>query len=132
MIQLRSIIDISDNTGAQKGQCIKIFNKTKKLTGTTGDIILVAIKKTKNKNKSKKIYKKELHKAILIRVKKRVNRYDGSSIKFHKNCAILLKKETPKNIYYPISTRISGPISNELRYKFENNIKIISIAFKHL
>ena len=49
MIQLRSIIDISDNTGAQKGQCIKIFNKTKKLIGTTGDIILVAIKKTKNK-----------------------------------------------------------------------------------
>ena len=48
-----------------------------------------------------------------------------------KNASYLIK-ETPKNIYYPISTRISGPISNELRYKFENNIKIISIAFKHL
>lgn len=58
MIQLRSIIDISDNTGAQKGQCIKIFNKTKKLTGTTGDIILVAIKKLKIKIKVKKYIKK--------------------------------------------------------------------------
>lgn len=132
MIQLRSILDISDNTGAQKGQCIKVFNKSKNQTATTGNIILVAIQKTKNKNKSKKIYKKELHKAMIVRVKKRLNRYDGSSIKFNKNCAILLKKETQKNVYYPVSTRILGPVSNELRLNLDNNSRILSIASRNI
>jgi ribosomal protein L14 len=64
MIQLRTILEISDNTGAQKGQCLKVYNKSNKNIGTIGSIFLVSIKKVKNKNKSKKIYKKELHKAI--------------------------------------------------------------------
>jgi len=130
MIQLRTILEISDNTGAQKGQCLKVYNKSNKNIGTIGNVFLVSIKKVKNKNKSKKIYKKELHKAILIRTKKKINRYDGSSIKFNINSAILLKKELQKNVYYPIDTRIFGPIVNELKIFEKKNFKILSISSK--
>lgn len=130
MIQLRTILEISDNTGAQKGQCLKVYNKSNKNIGTIGSIFLVSIKKVKNKNKSKKIYKKELHKAILIRIKKKINRYDGSAIKFNVNSAILLKKELQKNVYYPIGTRVFGPVANELRIFEKKNFKILSISSK--
>ena len=130
MIQLRSSLEVIDNTGAQKGQCLKIYNKSQKQIGFVGDIVLIAIKKIKNKNKSKKIYKKELHKAILIRTKKKINRYDGSGIKFNVNSAILLKKELQKNVYYPIGTRIFGPVANELRIFEKKNFKILSISSK--
>ena len=130
MIQLQTSLDISDNTGAQKAVCLKVFDKSKKQIGNIGKVILVSVKKTKNKNKSKKIYKKELHKAMIIRVKKKQKRYDGSTIKFNKNCAILLKKEMQKQVYYPIGTRIFGPIPNELRILNEQNLKIISISSK--
>lgn len=130
MIQLRSSLEVIDNTGAQKGQCLKIYNKSQKQIGFVGDIVLIAIKKIKNKNKSKKIYKKELHKAILIRTKKKKLRYDGSSIKFHKNSVILLKKELQKQVFYPIGTRIFGPVSNELRINTNRNLKVISISSK--
>ena len=130
MIQLRTILEISDNTGAQKGQCLKVYNKSNKNIGTIGSIFLVSIKKVKNKNKSKKIYKKELHKDILIRIKKKINRYDGSAIKFNVNSAILLKKELQKNVYYPIGTRVFGPVANELRIFEKKNFKILSISSK--
>ena len=133
MIQLRTSLEINDNTGAQKAICLKIYDKSKKQIGHTGSIILISVKKTKNKNKSKKIYKKELHKAMIIRVKKKQKRYDGSTIKFNKNSAILLKKELQnKKVYYPIGTRIFGPVPNELRIHTEQNSKIISIASRSL
>jgi len=132
MIQLRSILKVSDNTGAQKAQCLKIYNKSPKQIGFLGDIILVAIKQIKNKTKGKKIKKKELHKAILIRSKKNKKRYDGSYIKFNMNSVILLKKEMQKGVYYPIGTRIFGPISHDLRITKEKFFKIISLSSKNI
>ena len=132
MIQVQTILDINDNTGAQKARCLKVFNRPIKKIARVGSIILVSIQKTKNKNKSKKIYKKELHKAIVIRIKKKYNRYDGSSMKFNSNSAVLLKKDVHKNFYLPIGTRIFGPIPNELRNNSKFNFKIISIASKSL
>ena len=130
MIQPKTILEVIDNTGAQKAICLKIYNKSIKQPGFVGNIILVSIKKTRNKNKSKKIYKKELHKAVITRLKKKENRYDGSSIKFNSNGIILLKKELHKQNYNPIGTRIFGPVSNELRNNMIQNLKVISIASK--
>jgi len=132
MIHVGSFLKITDNTGAQIGQCLKILNKPKKQVGHIGDIILVAIKQVKNKNKTKKIYKKELHKAIIVRTKKKILRYDGSSLKFNTNSIVLLKKELQKNLYLPIGSRIFGPISNDLRIQKERFFKIISISSKNL
>jgi len=130
MIQPKTILEVIDNTGAQKAICLKVYNKSKRQIGSVGNIILISVRKTRNKNKSKKIYKKELHKAVIVRVKKKQNRYDGSSIKFNSNGIVLLKKELHKKVYNPIGTRFFGPISNELRNDMIQNLKVISIASK--
>ena len=132
MIQLCTVLNINDNTGAQKGVCLKILNKSKKQIGFVSDLVLLAVTKVKNKNKSKKIYKKELHKGLIIRTKKKLSRYDGSSIKFNENCVVLLKKEMQKNMYSPIGTRILGPVTNELRIYKDRYFRIMSIAAKSL
>jgi|FrelakmetLWP11LW_1041352.scaffolds.fasta_scaffold19642_1 large subunit ribosomal protein L14 len=128
MIQLKSILKVCDNSGALKVQCLKVYNKSKKKAGVIGDILLVSIKQIKSRNKFKKIKKKELHKAILLRTKKTTKRYDGSTVKFNTNTVLLLKKDMQKGVYYPIGTRIFGPISHELRINKDKFFKIISLS----
>ena len=133
MIQPETFLSIIDNSGAQIGKCIQVFNKKKNKIGTIGDIALVSVKKIKSRIKSKKVKKKEVHKVLIVRTVKKKNRYDGSSIKFHTNSAIILKMDNQiKNKYQPLGTRIFGPISNELRYNSEENYKILSLASKTL
>lgn len=110
-----------------KDNVLKFLIKKKSQTGSIGDIILVSIKKAKSKKKIKKVKKKELHRAIIVHTKKKINRYDGSSIKFHKNSIVLLKADIKKNKYQVLGTRILGLVSNELRLN-DDNLKIISLA----
>jgi large subunit ribosomal protein L14 len=103
-------------------QCLKILGRRPRTCGIIGDIIVVSIKKTKSLSKIKK---KEIYKAIIVRLKKKKLRDDGSYINFSKNSAVLLN-----NKGVPIGTRIFGPVAKELRIK--KNIKLISLCSKIL
>jgi len=122
MIFNGTILNICDNSGVKWVQCIKILGKKPKAYGKPGDIIVVSIKKTKSLSKIKK---KEIYKAIIVRIKKKICRDDGSSISFSKNSAILLNAKGS-----PIGSRIFGPVAKELRIK--KNIKLMSLCTKML
>jgi len=116
MIQLNTILNVTDNSGVKTLKCIKIFGGS--FIGYIGDIITTSIQKV---IPHKKIRSGEVHKALIIRTSKETNRQDGSSIRFFSNSAIILtEKETP------YSTRIFGPVPKELRTnKF---MKVVSIS----
>jgi large subunit ribosomal protein L14 len=117
-----TILNVCDNTGVKWVQCLKILGKKPKAFGKSGDIIVVSIKKTKSLSKIKK---KEIYKAIIVRVKKKICRNDGSSINFSKNSVVLLNAKGS-----PIGSRIFGPVAKELRIK--KNIKLVSLCTKML
>lgn len=116
MIYVESVLNVADNSGAIKAQCIKVL-KNKKFA-KIGDEIVVAIKKAKPNTKIKK---GEVHKAVVIRTKKELRRADGTTIKFGNNEAILINAEKQ-----PLGNRIFGPVTYELREK--NYLKIISLS----
>ena len=118
MIQMQSNINVADNSGARKVQCIKVLGGSKKRFATIGDIIVVSIKDAIPKGKVKK---GDVYKALIVRTKKDFKRIDGSIIRFDKNAAVILDKEEE-----PIGTRIFGPVTRELRSK--KFMKIISLA----
>lgn len=129
MIQHHTFVNITDNSGVQEAQCIKILGGSKKTIGVLGDIIVVAIKKiikktTKKHEKDKKRIKQgDVCKAIIIQTNKNTTRLDGRQLIFNKNAVILLNANGS-----PIATRIRGTLSRELRTK--NFIKILSLAKK--
>jgi large subunit ribosomal protein L14 len=122
MIFNGTILNVCDNTGVKWVQCLKILGKKPKAFGKSGDIIVVSIKKTKSLSKIKK---KEIYKAIIVRIKKKICRNDGSSISFSKNSVVLLNAKGG-----PIGSRIFGPVAKELRIK--KNIKLVSLCTKML
>lgn len=122
MIFSGTILNVCDNSGVKWVQCIKVLGKRPKAFGKAGDIIVVSIKKVKSLSKIKK---KDIYKAIIVRVKKKVCREDGSSISFSKNSVVLLNAKGG-----PIGSRVFGPVSRELRIK--KNIKLVSLCTKML
>ncbi|MBM4349050.1 MAG: 50S ribosomal protein L14 [Deltaproteobacteria bacterium] len=118
MIQMRSILEVADNSGAKRLGCIKILGGTRRRYASLGDVIIVSIK---DALPNSKIKKGEVARAVIVRTKKEVERPDGSFIKFDDNSAVLINPQGE-----PIGTRIFGPVARELRAK--RFMKIISLA----
>ena len=118
MIQMQSNLEVADNSGAKRVQCIKVLGGAKRKYASVGDIIVVTIKEAIPRGKVKK---GEVRRAVIVRTAKQIQRQDGSSIKFDTNAAVLLS-----NSGEPIGTRIFGPVVRELRSK--KFMKIVSLA----
>lgn len=118
MIQMRTIMEVADNSGARRIQCIKVLGGSKRRYAGVGDVIKVSIKEAIPRGKVKK---GEVYNAVVVRTRKGVRRGDGSVIRFDTNAAVLLN-----NQLQPIGTRIFGPVTRELRG--EQFMKIISLA----
>jgi large subunit ribosomal protein L14 len=118
MIQVQSLLDVADNSGAKKLFCVKVLGGSQRRYASLGDIIVVSVKEAMPHSKVKK---GEVMRAVIVRTKKEVNRADGSFIRFDNNSAVLLNKQNE-----PVGTRIFGPVARELRSK--NFMKIVSLA----
>jgi large subunit ribosomal protein L14 len=118
MIQVRSKIEVADNSGAKRLGCIRVLGGSKKRYGTVGDIVVASVKEVIPNSKVKK---GEVVKAVIVRTKKEIRRQDGSYVKFDDNSAVLINQYNE-----PIGTRIFGPVARELRAK--RFMKIISLA----
>ena len=118
MIQMETVLDVADNTGARSVQCIKVMGGSKRRYASIGDLIKVSVKEAAPRGRVKK---GEIYDAVVVRTAKGVRRADGSLIRFDRNAAVLL---TPK--MEPIGTRIFGPVTRELRT--EQFMKIVSLA----
>jgi large subunit ribosomal protein L14 len=118
MIQMQSILDVADNTGARSVMCIKVLGGSHRRYASIGDIIKVSIKDAAPRSRVKK---GDVHTAVVVRTAKGVRRADGSLIKFDGNAAVLLN-----NKLEPMGTRIFGPVTRELRG--EKFMKIVSLA----
>ena len=118
MIQMQTMLDAADNSGARRLMCIKVLGGSKRRYANVGDVIKVSIKEAIPRGKVKK---GEVHSAVVVRTRKGVRRGDGSLIRFDGNAAVLLNAQLQ-----PIGTRIFGPVTRELRgLKF---MKIVSLA----
>jgi len=118
MIQMQSKLDVADNSGARKVQCIKVLGGSKRKTAGVGDVIVVSVKEAIPRGRVKK---GDVHRAVIVRTAKEVRRDDGTAIRFDKNAAVLIG-----NNGEPVGTRIFGPVTRELRGK--GYMKIISLA----
>ncbi|MCK6407353.1 MAG: 50S ribosomal protein L14 [Rhodocyclaceae bacterium] len=118
MIQMQTILDVADNTGARSVMCIKVLGGSKRRYAGVGDIIKVSIKDAAPRGRVKK---GDVYNAVVVRTAKGVRRPDGSLIRFDNNAAVLLN-----NKLEPIGTRIFGPVTRELRS--ERFMKIVSLA----
>ena len=118
MIQTESMLDVADNSGAKRIQCIKVLGGSHRRYAGIGDIIKITVKEAVPRGKVKK---GQVLKAVVVRTKKGVRRADGSIIRFDVNSAVLLYSSDA-----PIGTRIFGPVTRELRT--EKFMKIISLA----
>ncbi len=118
MIQQETNLEIADNSGARRVQCIKVLGGSKRRYATIGDIIVVSVKEAIPRGRVKK---GAVMKAVVVRLAKDIRRADGSSIRFDKNAAVLINAQGE-----PVGTRIFGPVPRELRGK--NQMKIISLA----
>jgi len=118
MIQMQTVLDVADNTGARAVMCIKVMGGSKRRYASIGDLIKVSVKDAAPRGRVKK---GEIYDAVVVRTAKGVRRSDGSLIRFDRNAAVLL---TPK--MEPIGTRIFGPVTREMRTK--QFMKIVSLA----
>jgi ribosomal protein L14, bacterial/organelle len=118
MIQLRTVLNVADNSGAKRVQCIKVLGGSKRKYATIGDVIVVSVKEALPESKVKK---GEVRRAVIVRVAKEIARPDGTYIKFDDNSAVLISPQLE-----PIGTRIFGPVARELRSR--KFMKIISLA----
>jgi large subunit ribosomal protein L14 len=118
MIQVQSMLDVADNSGARKVQCIKVLGGSKRRYAGIGDVIKISIKEAIPNSRVKK---GEMFNALVVRTRKGVRRPDGSLIRFDRNAAVLLNPQLQ-----PIGTRIFGPVTRELRS--ERFMRIISLA----
>jgi large subunit ribosomal protein L14 len=118
MIQMQSILNVADNSGAKKVMCIKVLGGAHHMIAHLGDVVVVSIKEALPNGKVKK---GDVHRALIIRTKQGVRRPDGSVIKFDSNAVVLLNKQEE-----PIGTRVFGPVTRELRAK--KFVKIVSLA----
>ncbi len=118
MIQMQTNLDVADNSGARRVQCIKVLGGSKRKTAGVGDIIVVSVKEAIPRGRVKK---GDVHRAVIVRTAKEIRRADGSAIRFDRNAAVLINKQGE-----PIGTRIFGPVVRELRAA--RQMKIISLA----
>jgi len=118
MIQMTSVLDVADNSGAKKVFCIKVLGGSKRQYASIGDVIVVSIREALP---NAKVKKGDVAKAVIVRTKREVGRADGSFIKFDGNSTVLINKDME-----PIGTRIFGPVARELRAR--KFMKIISLA----
>jgi len=118
MIQMQTVLNAADNSGARKVQCIKVLGGSHRRYASVGDVIKVSVKDAIPRGKVKK---GEVYNAVVVRTAKGIRRADGSSIRFDNNAAVLLNSNLQ-----PIGTRIFGPVTRELRN--EKFMKIISLA----
>ena len=118
MIQMQTVLDVADNTGARSVMCIKVLGGSKRRYASVGDIIKASIKDAAPRGRVKK---GDVYSAVVVRTAKGVRRPDGSLVKFDNNAAVLLN-----NKLEPIGTRIFGPVTRELRG--ERFMKIVSLA----
>lgn len=118
MIQMQTNLEVADNSGARRVQCIKVLGGSKRRTASIGDVIVVSVKEAIPRGKVKK---GDVHRAVIVRTAKELRRTDGTAIRFDTNAAVLINKQGE-----PIGTRIFGPVTRELRAK--KYMKIISLA----
>jgi large subunit ribosomal protein L14 len=118
MIQMQTQLDVADNSGARKVQCIKVLGGSRRRFAGVGDIIVVSVKEAIPRGR---VRKGDLRKAVIVRTAKEVRREDGTAIRFDRNAAVLLT-----NNLEPIGTRIFGPVVRELRAK--KLMRIVSLA----
>ena len=118
MIQAETRLEVADNSGARRVQCIKVLGGSRRMTASVGDVIVVSVKDAIPRGKVKK---GEVHRAVIVRTAKEIHRADGSAIRFDRNAAVLIDNQGE-----PIGTRIFGPVTRELRAK--KFMKIISLA----
>lgn len=118
MIQMETVLDVADNSGAKAVACIKVLGGSKRKVAGIGDVIVVSVKDAIPRGRVKK---GDVHKAVIVRQRFALRRSDGSLIRFDRNAAVLINKEQE-----PIGTRIFGPVTRELRNL--GFMKIISLA----
>ncbi len=118
MIQMQTNLDVADNSGAKRVQCIKVLGGSKRKFATIGDVIVVAVKDAIPRGMVKK---GEVARAVIVRTAAAIRRPDGSAIRFDRNAAVLVNKQDE-----PVGTRIFGPVTRELRAR--KFMKIISLA----
>ena len=118
MIIPESSLDVADNSGARRVQCIRILGGSKRRWATVGDVIVVTVKESIPRGRVKK---GDVHRAVIVRTAKEIHREDGTSIRFDRNAAVLLN-----NANEPIGTRIFVPVTRELRAR--RYMKIVSLA----
>ena len=118
MIQAESNLEVADNSGARRVQCIRVLGGSRRRWASVGDVIVVAVKEAIPRGKVKK---GDVHKAVIVRTAKEIHRTDGSAIRFDRNAAVLINPQGE-----PVGTRIFGPVTRELRAK--NHMKIVSLA----
>ena len=118
MIQAETNLEVADNSGARRIQCIKVLGGSKRKYASVGDVIVVTVKEAIPRGRVKK---GEIINAVVVRTAKDIRRADGSAIRFDSNAAVLIDKQGE-----PIGTRIFGPVTRELRAK--RYMKIISLA----
>jgi large subunit ribosomal protein L14 len=118
MIQVQTVLDVADNSGAKVVQCIKVLGGSRRRYAQLGDVIVVSVKEALPDSKVKK---GEIARAVVVRTKREWRRPDGSYIKFDSNSAVMLGAQSE-----PMGTRIFGPVARELRSK--KFMKIVSLA----
>lgn len=118
MIQVETNLEIADNSGARRVQCIKVLGGSKRKYASVGDIIVVSVKEAIPRGRVKK---GDVMKAVVVRTAKDIHRSDGTTIRFDGNAAVLINTAGE-----PVGTRIFGPVTRELRAK--KFMKIISLA----
>ncbi|AIL12580.1 MAG: 50S ribosomal protein L14 [Candidatus Paracaedimonas acanthamoebae] len=118
MIREQTNLEVADNSGARRVECIRVLGGTGRRYASVGDVIIVAVK---DAIPDRRVKKGEVHKAVIVRTSKEVRRQDGTAIRFDRNAAVLIN-----NNMEPLGTRIFGPVTRELRSK--NFMKIISLA----
>tara|TARA_E500000331_G_scaffold236676_1_gene227007 strand:- start:1208 stop:1576 length:369 start_codon:yes stop_codon:yes gene_type:complete len=118
MIQMQTNLDVADNSGARRVQCIKVLGGSKRMVAGVGDVIVVSVKEAIPRGRVKK---GDIHRAVIVRTAKEISRLDGTSIRFDRNAAVLIDRNNE-----PIGTRIFGPVTRELRAR--QFMKIVSLA----
>ncbi len=118
MIQAESNLEVADNSGARRVQCIRILGGSRRRWASVGDVIIVSVKEAIPRGRVKK---GDIHRAVVVRTSKEIRRADGTSIRFDRNAAVLISPQGE-----PIGTRIFGPVTRELRAR--QYMKIISLA----
>jgi large subunit ribosomal protein L14 len=123
MIQQQTILKVADNSGAKTVKCIKVLGGFKRKVAFLGDLIIVSIQQLRNKSRNmSKVTKGEVHKALIVRTKKKINKNDGSFYLFSENAVSLINKQNK-----PIASRLTGPLPKKLRLnKF---LKLASISY---